>query len=63
MDYHNKYFKSSINWYNIIKDIYLEKYNYTDNLDEIHKLLKTDLISDDNKKFYDTIPIFGVNDR
>ena len=63
MDYYNKYFKSPINWNNVIKDIYLEKYNYTGNLDEIHKLLKTDLISDDNKKFYDTIPIFGVNDR
>ena len=63
MDYHNKYFRSSINWENIIKDIYLEKYNYTDNLDEIHNLLDTDLISHDDKIFYDNIPIFGINDR
>ena len=63
MDHHNNHYKSSIDWENIIQDIYTEKYNYTDNLDEIHGLLNTNLISHNDKIFYDNIPIFGVNDR
>ena len=56
-------FKSDINWEKIIQNIYIEKYNYNDNLDEIHKLLDTNMIEQKHKDFYYNLPIFGINDR
>ena len=47
--YLNKYFKN--------------KYNNFINLENIHKLLETDELSDENKNYYKEIPIFGKSDR
>jgi hypothetical protein len=52
-----------INWYDIIKNIYIEKYNFNKELDKLHTLLDTDKISIEDKKFYNDIPIFGQTDR
>ena len=48
---------------NEIKNIYFEKYNFDNNLNMLHELLNTDLISDTDKEFYKTMPIFGKTDR
>ena len=61
--FHNKYYNHNVNWSNIIREIYKDKYNYTDNLENIHELLESDLISNENKEYYNEIPIFGQNDR
>lgn len=45
-----------MNWYNIIKNIYVEKYNFNKELDELHTLLDTDKISIKDKEFYNDIP-------
>lgn len=60
---HNKIFKSNLDWQKIIQDVYIEKYNYHNNLNEIHKLLDTTMIEQKHKDFYYNIPIFGINDR
>jgi len=52
-----------MNWYNIIKNIYVEKYNFNKELDELHTLLDTDKISIKDKEFYNDIPLFGATDR
>ena len=48
---------------NEIKNIYFEKYNFDNNLNMLHELLNTYLISDTDKEFYKTMPIFGKTDR
>ena len=37
--YHNIILKHEYDWESIIKQIYLDKYNYSDNLNNIHQLL------------------------
>ena len=60
---HNIHFKSNIDWEQVIQNIYIQKYNYHDTLDGIHKLLDTNMIEQKHKDFYHKIPIFGINDR
>ena len=49
---------------NKILNIYNSNYNENiDSLENLHKLLKNKKVSDDTKKYYKTIPIFGKNDR
>jgi hypothetical protein len=46
-----------------LKDIYKELYSYEGELDMIHTLLETNKITEERKKFYNTIPLFGKTDR
>ncbi len=48
---------------NEIKNIYKNKYNFIDDLKDIHTLLNTDLISPEDKEYHKIIPIFGKTCR
>jgi len=48
---------------NEIRYIYKSKYKFNDNLDQIHTLLNTNLISITDKEYHKTIPIFGKTCR
>lgn len=61
--YHNIILKHEYEWESIIKQIYLDKYNYSDNLNNIHQLLDSDNISCSDKEYYNIKPEFGKNDR
>lgn len=51
------------NFSHLINKIYETYFNYKIELEDIHDLLNTDLIDDNTKKYYKTIPLFGINDR
>ena len=61
--YNNLYFNHDEDFSKIIGDIYKEKYNFNDDLNNIHKLLDNDSITEIQKNYYKNIPIFGKNDR
>ena len=61
--YNNLYFNHDEDFSKVIGDIYKEKYDFNDELDNIHKLLDNDLITDIQKDYYKNIPIFGKTDR
>ncbi len=48
---------------NKLKEIYKERYSFNGELDMLHTLLNTEKVSINNKKYYETFPIFGKNDR
>lgn len=60
--YNNLYFNHDED-FSIIGDIYKEKYDFNDELNNIHKLLDNDSITDIQKNYYKNMPIFGKNDR
>lgn len=51
------------NFNNIIKKIYEDNFNCDLELENIHDLLKTNLINKKDKEYYLEIPYFGINDR
>ena len=57
------YDNNKYNFNKIIKNIYETNFNCTLELEYIHNLLNTNLISDNDKEYYLNIPYFGVNDR
>ena len=61
--YHDKIYDLNIDFSEEIKQIYKNKYNFNDSLENIHILLESDNISQENKDYYKKIPIFGKNDR
>ena len=61
--YHNKIYTSNIDFSKEIKQIYEDKYNFNDSLDNIHILLESDNISQENRDYYNKTPTFGKNDR
>jgi hypothetical protein len=50
-------------FYSKIGSIYMEKYKSLKSLEKIHKLLSTDNLSEKDKEYYKSIPIFGETDR
>ena len=50
------------NFYNILLKYYHKLFNI-DSLENIHKVLLTNNISNKDKKFYKTVPEFGITDR
>ena len=40
-----------------------KKYNYENDLDDIHKILESHLLSNDDKEYHSSIKILGINDR
>jgi hypothetical protein len=38
-------------------------YNYDNNIDELHKILESNLLSDEDKEYHSSIKILGKNDR
>ena len=57
------YDNNKYNFNKIIKKIYELNFNCTIELEYIHNLLNTNLISDKDKEYYLNMPYFGVNDR
>ena len=52
------------NFYDTILNYYTGVFdNKLTNLENIHKILNTDNISDNDRKFYQQIPEFGITDR
>ena len=52
------------NFYDMILNYYTGVFdNKLTNLENIHKILNTDNISDNDRKFYQQIPEFGITDR
>ena len=60
--YNNLYFNHDED-FSIIKQIYKEKYDFNDELNNIHKLLESNSITDIQKDYYKNMPIFGKTDR
>ena len=60
--YNNLYFNHDED-FSIIKQIYKEKYDFNDELNNIHKLLDSNSITDIQKDYYKNMPIFGKTDR
>jgi hypothetical protein len=50
-------------FYSLLNNYYKKKYNSIINLENIHKLLNSNEISDDCKNYFKKIPIFGKTDR
>lgn len=59
-----KYNNKNYNFYNLLLSYYKKKYKSLVNLENIHKLLSTNDLTNEAKLFYkDPIPIFGKTDR
>lgn len=50
-------------FYECIGSIYKNKYKELNSLENIHKLLQSSDLKDEDKEYYKTIPIFGKTDR
>jgi hypothetical protein len=61
--YHDKIYDLNIDISKEIKQIYKDKYNFNNSLENIHLLLENDIISQKDRDYYKKMPIFGKNDR
>jgi len=46
-----------------VKHIYKTKYGFENNLNMLHTILNSNQVSENDKMFYNTVPIFGKTDR
>ncbi len=51
------------NFDNIIKKVYKNKYNFENNLDNLHLLIDSKFINDNDLEYFNNLTLIGINDR
>lgn len=58
-----KYDFTKYNFENIVTDIFFQKYNFKENLDELHLLIDNKYLSEQDLKYFGELTLIGINDR